>query len=106
MPYRNALEARLRSVAVETKAVNGRAGLCVTKHARSRIPGLRQRRYGTQFDKAKAEIQHFADHLALLVETGGKADRIRKSEAADRRTQDRIIDILRLWPPTFFKQAD
>ena len=54
-----------------------------SKHAGLGIPGLGLGCDGSNFDKAKAQVEHFGHDLAILVKARSETDRIRKGFAKD-----------------------
>ena len=92
---RAAISTAANPWAVEDKAIDHRFVGRETKQARARIAGLRQRRHRTDLGKAEAERKRCFNRLAVLVEAGGKADRIGKIEAKRLHREARIVGFRR-----------
>ncbi len=77
---------------VEAHAVDDALRLRDAEQARARVAVLRQRRDGADFEEAEAEPGQAVDVVAVLVEPGGEADRIREPEAhgVDRARRHRL----------------
>ena len=66
----------LRALVVEAEAVDDAAILGQTEKARRGVAGLRARGGGADLDKAETRAGQRRDRLGVLVEPGGKADRV------------------------------
>ena len=66
------------ALVVESHAIDQRAAARRSEHARFRIAGLRPRRHGAEFDVAEAERPERVEIVAVLVESRGESQRVRK----------------------------
>ena len=71
---------------VEAHPVHEREALMRSKHARPRVAGLRPRRHRAELDVAESQCSEGVEIIAVLVEAGGEAQRMREahSRAGDR----------------------
>src|SRR5262245_44308456 len=69
------------SLVIEAEAVYDGLIALEPEKARFWISRLRPRRDGTDLDEAKAEAQQGIRYLRVLVETGGKTDRVGELES-------------------------
>ena len=86
-------EARFRpleAVVVEAEAVDDRGVLVKAEQARPGIAVLRPRCERPDLDKAEAELEHRGRNFGVLVEPGGKAERIGKPHSQDLDRKPRI----------------
>src|SRR6478736_6738262 len=79
------------SGAVEAQPVDHATVAIEAKQTWTRIAGLRTRRHRADFDKAEAERQQIVRRDAILVETRGKADRVRENQSKRAHPRTRII---------------
>src|SRR5262249_39013150 len=82
---------RLLAFAVEAEPVDDPLVGIEAKQARTRIAGLRLRRHGSNLDEAEAEAQQRIGYLAILVEAGGDADRVREIQPERAHLQPRVV---------------
>jgi hypothetical protein len=82
--------SRRSAVVVEAHAIDERLVARQPEQPRLRIAGLRLRGHGADLDEAKAEREHLAHVLRVLVEAGGEAERPRQLLAEHLRAQSRI----------------
>ena len=80
----------LEAVVVEAQAVDDGRVLPQAKQARPGVAVLRLRRQRADLDEAEAELQHRARDFGVLVEAGGKPERIGKSQSQDLDRKPRI----------------
>ena len=66
---------------VEAHPVHERDALRGPKHARPRVAGLRPRRHRAELDVAESQGPEGVEIIAVLVEAGGQAQRMRKAQA-------------------------
>src|SRR3546814_508753 len=76
---------------VEPQAIDDRPVLRQTEDARLRVACLRARRDRADLREAHAEPQHRGEGFRVLVEPGGKTDRIRKVEPEDTAGENGIV---------------
>ena len=82
---------RVQPVVVEAIAVDHRLGFRHAEDARAGIARLRTRRHAADLDEAEALGEHGIGHFRILVEAGGKADRIGEVQPPDARPEDRVL---------------
>ncbi len=71
-----ALRHRHDPLIIETHSINQSSMLGQTKQARLRIAGLRTRRHGTHFDKAKTQARQPRNSFGILIQTRCKPNRV------------------------------
>ena len=76
---------------VKTEAVNQRTLLRQTKYARAWIAGLGQGRERAYFGKAETDAMDTGNGRAILIKTGGHAERIGEIEPHNMLRQNRFI---------------
>src|SRR5690606_26887284 len=81
----------LQPIAVEAEPVDDRLVAREPEEPRARIARLRPRHHAAEFHEAEPEGQKLIGNLALLVEAGGKPDRIGKMETEELEPEQRIV---------------
>src|SRR3546814_10185017 len=82
---------RFQAGVVEAEAVDHRAVLGKTEDAEAGIAGLWARRHRAHLDEAEAEAEHGGHRARILVEAGGKAERVAERQAPERRGEKGIV---------------
>ncbi len=80
-----------KTLAVEAEPVDDGLVFVQPEQPLPGIAGLWRGRRRARLDEAETQSEHRVDHFGMLVEAGGKADRIGEGEPPDLRRQDRIV---------------